>query len=230
MAIDVLFFDAVGTLFGLRHPPGHTYARFAQAAGIAVEPDAVARAFPGAWQGAGAPDYQNAHDEAAREAVDRRWWRGIVQESLTQAGATFSQEALTTCFDALFAHYGTVDPWMVYEETPDILAALQSEYRLAVLSNFDQRLVTVMRALGLANYFEAILYSSALGASKPARLAFEKALAHLGVPATRALHVGDDPHKDAHGASEVGLQSYLLDRPMKDLRGLPRFLTDHDRL
>ena len=41
---------------------------------------------------------------------------------------------------------------------------------------------------------------------------FERALTHLGVPAARALHVGDTPGADAAGAEGLGIDVRIIDR------------------
>jgi putative hydrolase of the HAD superfamily len=226
-----LFLDAVGTLFGLRQSPGATYAAFARRHGMALDAEKVSQAFGHQWRTLGPPQYPAAAAEnpEARETIDRQWWRQLVRHCFTEAASEGAEVDLEShferCFDDLFAHYGTAEPWIVYPETAPVLSQWREEGRqLVVLSNFDRRLRDVMDRLGLTQAVDLICYSSALGASKPSPLAFKRALAQSGATAERTLHIGDDEEKDAHGARAAGLRCFHLQRPDEDLQDAAKHL------
>ena len=54
--------------------------------------------------------------------------------------------------------------------------------------------------------------SGGAGAAKPDGAIFAHALAVLGVEASEALHVGDNPEADYDGARAAGLDALLVDR------------------
>ena len=83
---------------------------------------------------------------------------------------------------------------------------------LAVVSNFDSRLIPLLDGLGLAAFFDAVVCSGEAGAAKPDGAIFTHALAVLGVEASEALHVGDNPEADYDGARAAGLEALLVDR------------------
>lgn len=222
-----LFLDAVGTLIGLKERPGQLYARFAEKHGIAVEAAELARHFGPAWKGAAPPDYTHAKCLEAREAVDRAWWSTIVRETFHAAGATPTAETFQACFDEIFAHYGTAAPWTIFPDTLAVLPRLRIQgYQLVVLSNFDQRLLQVMDLLELSPLVDEILYSSSLGACKPAPEAFTRALKHTGSQSETTLHVGDDPNTDGLGAAAAGLRFFHIQRPEIDLQDLESHLRE----
>ncbi len=217
-AATTLLLDAVDTLFGLREPPAHTYAAFARRHGIAVETEAVTAAFGRCWGSIEPPRYGEAisEDPEARERVDRAWWRDLVRRCLIGAGAELrdSEASFDACFEALFLHYGTAEPWRVYTGTLDVLKRWRDEGRQrVVLSNFDRRLPAVMDALELTTAVDHILYSSVLGASKPDPRAFARALEIVGADPARTVHVGDDARTDGRGAATAGLRFLHLRRP-----------------
>ncbi len=234
MAIRTLFLDAVGTLFGLRQTPGQTYADFAQRHGIHVDPEKAAAAFLQSWKTASPPVYtvEDGRAEEAppesRERVDRLWWLAIVRNCLEAAAIDDDvpeDSAVERCFDEIFAHYGTAQPWRVYSDTVEVLPRLRrGGFRLVVLSNFDARLNAVMDSLGLTPLVDQILYSSALGACKPSPVAFERALNAANTTPAEALHVGDDPKTDGQGAAAAGLPFFHLERPGNDLHSLAQHL------
>jgi HAD superfamily hydrolase (TIGR01509 family) len=110
--------------------------------------------------------------------------------------------------DRLYSVYGATWPQYVrlYQEVPSVLEALRGRYRLAIVSNGDgpeQR--KKIAPLGLDADFPIVCISGELGARKPERAIFEHALEGLGVPASRAIHIGDDVHADVEGARDAGL-------------------------
>ena len=220
-----LFLDAVGTLFGLRESPGHLYSRVAKHHGIQVHPDDLAKHFGAIWKGAAPPDYGAAPDAAAREAIDQAWWRSIVHKTFRVSEASPLDTTFEAGFDEIFGIYGTVAPWKVYPDTLEVLPRLREQgHRLVVLSNFDQRLETVMDALGLRHLVDQILYSSSLGACKPSPEAFSRALAKSGSTRETTLHIGDDLDTDGRGAAAAGLPFFHLRRPEIDLKDLESHL------
>lgn len=64
---------------------------------------------------------------------------------------------------------------------------------------------------GLADLFEAIVISGEVGVRKPDPAIFTKALEQLGVSASSALHVGDDPERDVDAARKAGLSAAWIE-------------------
>jgi putative hydrolase of the HAD superfamily len=60
---------------------------------------------------------------------------------------------------------------------------------------------------GLADRLDAVVFSSDIGIRKPRPEIFRRALGDLGVPAERALFVGDRLVADVRGARDVGMQT-----------------------
>ena len=79
-------------------------------------------------------------------------------------------------------------------------------HRLAVVSNFDYTPTArmVLEREGVADLFETILVSDAVGWRKPAPRIFEQALQAMGLTPSAALFVGDRADIDVVGAQGVG--------------------------
>jgi putative hydrolase of the HAD superfamily len=150
---------------------------------------------------------------------DRGWWRTLVHHVVEEAGAPagFNRDRY---FDELYEEFTRPGVWELYPEVREVLGQLAGRFRLGIISNFDRRLRTILRLLGLGNAFEVIAISSEVGADKPDPWIFERALALAGVHPGEALHVGDDAECDWEGAERAGLSTYRLDRPANDLRGV----------
>jgi putative hydrolase of the HAD superfamily len=75
----------------------------------------------------------------------------------------------------------------------------------------------LMRTLGLAKHFDAMLYSAALGAAKPDALFYERAQAKLPVAAPDEVIFLDDIAKNVEAAAAFGWRASHF-RDVADLR------------
>ena len=207
--IRAVTFDAAGTLIAPREPVGVTYARTARRFGVEVQAPAVDVAFRRAFAAA-PPLAFPAAAPADVPRLERAWWHDVVGRSL---GLDLDAAVLDPCVDALLAHYARADAWHIYPDVAPALATLRRRgLALGVVSNFDGRLPTLLRDLGIASAFSTIVWSSRAGAAKPATGIFAVAAAALAVPPASLLHVGDDPDLDVGGARAAGSEGWLVDR------------------
>jgi putative hydrolase of the HAD superfamily len=110
--------------------------------------------------------------------------------------------------------------WRLYPEVTEVLEALAARAELGVITNFDGRFRAIADELGITRYFRHTVISSEVGADKPDRVIFQRAVEMAGVSPGEALHAGDDPVCDWQGAADAGLQVFRLDRPRNSLRDL----------
>ena len=94
------------------------------------------------------------------------------------------------------------------------------ELKLGVISNFDGRLHGILDDLGIMSCFDLVVSSSDVGVWKPSPEIFEVALRRAECNARHALHVGDEPAADWHGAGRAGMQVFELQRPEVSLADL----------
>jgi len=106
-----------------------------------------------------------------------------------------------------------------YRPFPDVLPTLRSLRRwgktLAVVSNWDPALPTLLAQVGLAEFFAFILPSAEIGVEKPDGRIFSVALQRLGLEPQEVVHIGDSYEADVVGARAVGITPILLDREDK---------------
>ena len=112
-----------------------------------------------------------------------------------------------------------------------MLQALRSAgLRLAVVSNWDSRLPSLLERLEMLHFFDVLAVSHLEGCEKPHPRLFRRALNALGIAPHEALHVGDVPELDWAGARAAGCAARLVDRrgrlapgwrALKDLSALP---------
>jgi putative hydrolase of the HAD superfamily len=209
MPVEAVTLDAAGTLIAAAEPVGRTYARSAARHGIALAADDAERNFREAL--AAAPPLAFPGADARRLAEhERAWWRAVVRRAFGPAVHAASFDA---CFAELFAHYGRPEAWRVFPEVPATLRLLRARgLRLAVVSNFDARLLPVLAGLGLDSLLDLVVHSSAEGVAKPRPAIFLGALGALGVSPAAALHAGDGLVADVEGARSAGMAAVLVDR------------------
>jgi putative hydrolase of the HAD superfamily len=216
--MDVLCFDAVGTLFTTREPIGVTYARHGTRHGLRLDPARLEAGFRTAFGAAPPLAFPDATADDL-ERHERAWWHRVVSQTFAAAGNATLPQGL---FEDLFAHYGTAAAWRCFDETRSALTTLRGRgHRLCIISNFDSRLPPLAAALGLSDVVDAIITSTGARAAKPAPAIFRAALVMLGVPPAAALHVGDDPSADVDGALAAGMRAVLIKRGGGPTRAMP---------
>lgn len=209
---QIIFLDAVGTLFGVRGTVGEIYSRFANAVGVSVDPEILNQTFMDSFLTAPEAAFPEV-EESEIPAQEFVWWQAIAQRSFTQAGVFHQFADFAAFFPPLFDHFATAEPWVVYPEVPQVLAQWQQQgIELGLISNFDSRLYQVLDALNLGDFFTSVTISTVVGAAKPHRDIFTAALAKHRCLPQNALHIGDSWQDDYQGAIAVGLQSIWLNR------------------
>ncbi len=196
--IKAITFVAGGTLIEPWPSVGHVYAEVSERHGTRVSPDELNRRFVSAWRTRKNFDYSS---KAWAELVDEVFF-GLTTELPSR-----------TFFDELYERFAQADTWRVFDDVEPTLRALRKrEIRLAVLSNWDERLRPLLEELELGQWFEEVYISLEMGWAKPDERIFEAAAKGLGLAGDEILHVGDSLKEDVRGASNAGWQSRHLVR------------------
>ncbi len=197
--IKAVCFDVGGTLIDPWPSVGHIYAEVARKHGIRnVSPQELDLRFTQVWNTRQGFDY--SRDDWA-ELVDRTF------------GELAPIPPSQTFFDELWARFDQPNAWRVYDDVmPTIKTLTERGFKLAIISNWDQRLRPLLGRLGLSRHFDPIVISFEVGTRKPSPGIFAIAAAMLKLPARAILHVGDNPEEDFAGARAAGFSALLLDR------------------
>ena len=213
--VRVVFFDAAETLFHVNGSVADIYLRHAVQFGYQPKPDSITlitEAFRRAFHDAPAPVFA-ASESAQIKQSERLWWFDIVHNVFYRVGMF---ERFDEFFEHVFGVFAEPASWKLYPEVPPTLATLRSRgLELGIVSNFDSRLFSVLRGLGIADLFDTVTISSLAHAAKPSPKIFELALEQHAVDPGEAMHVGDNMRDDVEGATKAGLQAVLLARQGK---------------
>jgi putative hydrolase of the HAD superfamily len=88
---------------------------------------------------------------------------------------------------------------------------------------------TKLEAMGLREFFSVVLISEEVGIRKPDARIFMMGLDGLGVDASDAVFVGDNPELDIAGARGVGMRAIWLNSDQEEIEGVQR-ITSFDQL
>jgi 2-haloacid dehalogenase len=146
--------------------------------------------------------------EAAAEAGPYRRYRAVLAAVLAGFGARLGFAPSAEEREAFAASVGQ---WPPFPDTVEALQALGRRYRLVVLSNVDDDLFA-QSARHLATDFAAVITAQQVGSYKPDRRNFRFALARLGAPPARVLHVAQSLFHDIAPAKELGLTAVWVNR------------------
>jgi putative hydrolase of the HAD superfamily len=206
--VRAVLFDAGDTLFRVRGSVGHAYATVAARHGVIVVPRDMEARFRAAFRQMPPLAFPDTPPDELPQR-EYAWWRQVV--SRVFRGERFVD--FEAFFHELFAYFADAAAWELFPDTRPALAALRARgLRLAVVSNFDGRLLSICRGLGIADTFDVIVMSARAGFAKPDACIFDVALRGLGIGPGEVLHVGDSAREDVAGAQAAGLRALLVER------------------
>ncbi len=208
----VIFFDAVGTLFGIRGSVGEVYREIALEFGIDIAAESLESAFRASFKHSSPPTFPGVKAEDIPQQ-EFSWWRGIVLSTFAQVNGLEQFADFELFFARLYEYFAEAKPWYIYRDVvPTLKYWQQQEVSLGIISNFDTRLFQVLKLLDLEHFFASITISSLSGAAKPDSKIFITALAKHDCYPAEAWHIGDSKSEDYQGAKEVGIKSWWLHR------------------
>jgi putative hydrolase of the HAD superfamily len=205
----VILFDAAGTLF---HPtPSYEKIYKAVLAECRIEKSdqevdqlfiSILRKFN-----------ERAESEPSFELLPKLWTEAFIEELGASADSQRLSEKLNTAINQT--------KMGIAQSTEDICLQLRDRgYQLGIVSNWNGILSDFIRDQDLLPYFETIITSIDVGASKPRKEIFDAALRDLDLEASKTVFVGASYAADMVGAEKAGLHRILYDPKFRELRAL----------
>lgn len=228
---EVIFLDAVGTLFGVRDSVGAIYSCVAHQFGVDVPAHLLNQSFRDSFRASPLPAFPGVAI-ADIPQQEYQWWRTIAAQTFTQAGVFEQFTNFDAFFADLYAVFASAEAWVLYPDVrPTLEAWCDLGIQLGIVSNFDSRLYAVLTALDLSDYFTTVTISTLAGVAKPNSQIFAIALDKAGSP-HRAWHIGDSYTDDYQGAIAAGLRGIWLKRhdDSVPMRSIPEEVAAHDQI
>ncbi|NCR97117.1 MAG: HAD-IA family hydrolase [Microcystis aeruginosa L311-01] len=209
---QVIFLDAVGTLFGVKGSVGGIYSQIAADFGVEVVAESLEQSFSAIFPTS--PPLAFPDVELAQiPELEYRWWRSLTGAVFNNLGYLERFPDFEAFFGELYHHFATAEPWVLYEDVIPALRLWQIQgIELGIISNFDSRIYQVLAELGLEYFFRSITISSQTGAAKPDPEIFQIALEKHDCSPAQAWHIGDSKKEDYQGAKALGIEAFLIKR------------------
>jgi REG-2-like HAD superfamily hydrolase len=218
--LRLVTFDVTETLLNFRVPPAEKYAEVGAQFGVFVDPNAISANLKTQWR-----YMSSSHPNFGRNTGLgwEKWWKQLVGQAFqdTVKCNTLNVSILDAIGEQLIEQYKTCECWEAVEGAKELLTYLNAlGIPVGVISNNDERLETVLKAMELHQYFQFIITSYCAGFEKPDSRIFNLALCQLGnrsIKPNEALHIGNTPEADYAGAVKAGWNAALVHQNAKDV-------------
>lgn len=210
----VITVDAAGTLIRPWPSVGAVYAKTAREFGLSVQDEEVDQRFYEVFG-------KVQKDRKITSGEEKDFWRQVVLAVFEPHAADRNLDSL---FEELWELFARGEHWRLAEGAKEVLGQLKDRgYRLAVLSNNDSRLRSVLEDLGIDSLFEKIFISSEMGVEKPEPEIFREVEKSFGEEPSSFLHLGDSYSRDFEGAQRAGWKALLFGKPIIEKRQITAF-------
>jgi 2-haloacid dehalogenase len=193
-AFDVLTFDCYGTLIDWEAGLWASLAPVFQAHQVTIAPEQALELY--------------GEFEAAAEAGAYCDYKTILRTALNGIGTRLGFTPTPAERDAFS---WAVKDWPAFPDSPGALQALQTKYRLGIISNIDDDLFALSNQR-LQAQFDWIVTAQQVQSYKPSVRNFRAAFARIGVPPHRILHVAQSLFHDIVPAKSLGLATVWVNR------------------
>ena len=209
---DYVFLDAGYTLFTANPSPPTFYHQVCVRHGVDITKEQMFEAMRDAWIETALPQLSDPDaDLSCSDEEDRQWWWDYDCDIFRRLG--IPEDKYEAIFEDIYTFFADPGAWELFPDTLESLDKLKAEgFSLAIVSNWNSSLETVVEGLDIAHYFEFMIASAKVGSKKPSPKIFELALEKAGVDPSRAVHVGDTYQADVVGARRAGIRGVMLDR------------------
>jgi 2-haloacid dehalogenase len=191
---SVLTFDCYGTLIDWEAGLRAAFANVFAAHRITIDDEQLLRHF--------------AENESALEHGPFIEYKAVLRGVLEAIGKVYGFHPTP---DELDRFANSVGDWPPFPDSGPSLRALQSRYKLVVISNVDDDLFA-RSAEKLGVTFDDVITAQQLRSYKPSLGNFRAALARIGVPRERVLHVAQSLYHDIAPAKALGWSAVWVNR------------------
>jgi len=153
-----------------------------------------------------------------------RSYRDVLRMSIAAAKAQHFLSYDSDDNQILVSHLLKISP---FAEVPNILTRLQSKYRIGVISNTDDDIISgSLETLGVS--LDYVITAQQAGAYKPNLRLFQYAHAKMGVSAAETIHVAASQELDISVCATIDIRSIWVNRrgEKKDDRWTPIWVVE----
>jgi 2-haloacid dehalogenase len=204
LAFKLISFDVFGTLVSVRESSYDCFRSILRDSG---RTDVDVKAFWEYWEDRNIAHYWEPY----------RSYKAICELSLAEAFEHFGIDGRATLIQRYFDAFGT---FVCYRDVRPTLEALNRRYKLAVVSNIDDDLLS---ATPLPRAFDLICTAERARGYKPDGTLFRYLIARSGLSKEEIFHAGQSQFTDLIGGKPLGLKIAWINRRSIELHpSVPR--------
>ena len=228
--LKLMTFDITNTIIRIKASPGYWYSLAAKDCGVDVDHRSLNQVYGKVWNTM-KQEYPNYGVQ--KGLTSKEWWGEFVARVFLTAGYINDDRVYHQIATNLHGMFTGGTCWETFPQSHSMLENLKERgIRLAVVSNFDERLNSVLESHGLREYFDFLVTSVTSQVDKPHPKIFHSALSLGQVAPHEVGHVGDDVTNDYFGATNVGMKAFLFDPKgklkAKDLKDVDKSCIFHE--
>ena len=187
------------------HQFAKAYKNSAETLGVTLPEADISKRFSVAWEKQEFFDSQQQPAFRTSRRREYKRWKQIVCEVFE--GYTVAEKI----FEDLWLHFGKPSSWRPVAQGCQLLGtAREAGLKVAVASNFDERLLPLAQCVEPLIGIENIFASSEIGWRKPAVEFFRTVESRLCKDPRQLLLIGDDPRLDIAAAQTAGWRSMRI--------------------
>lgn len=206
MAIEIVVFDAVGTIMHPASNVAHAYWQVGARFGSRRSRDEIERRF---WKVFEQANARRGPRLTTSQQAERAFWYEVVSSIFHDVDSDARQSIL----NELWNYFAKPNTWRLYSDVLSSFSLLdQLDIQIAVASNFDERLHGICDNLFTSDLTVQVFESASIGFRKPARQFFDHIRSSLKCPPGRLLMVGDNLTIDVRAAMDSGWHAVHVDR------------------
>ncbi len=210
MATRAVFFDLGGTLLVMRRD--RIFQKVVRDEGRDASEDEIHGAYMGLepwWLSAYSDSSMTSEQtEEAYRHLDQRVFSSLFPDASESEALRVSRLVRVR-----WPEVGKTIPLELYPDVQPTLANLQRRgYSMGLISNATADTERLVKPLGLDRFMSTVVFSGAVGYTKPNPRIFEIAMEKIGCGPGESVHVGDIYEADVVGAKNAGMKGVLIDR------------------
>jgi polyol permease family/HAD superfamily hydrolase (TIGR01549 family) len=182
--IDLVLFDLGGTIYD-----DETYTRALLRAVRQISPGTKEEDFWAVYDGE-----RGRSAGSLRTAIANRFVPGADRAKLVALAKRFWEYPVSS----------------LYPDVKPTLTALALKFKLGLVANSGEAALLALRRDGLDDLFDVVVLADVVGIEKPSEKIFQYALDKAGIPASRAVHVGNRLDSDIRPAKRLGLRTVWI--------------------
>jgi len=205
--ITAVFFDAGNTFLSPCKSIGKIYAQLAKEIGYIFSSEAMDDRISEAWEKhlclKKARNFQCTNDTLIKD------WKHFVRNVLPE---NISANDFDKLFYHIFTRFGEAEFYTLANGFIDTISTLKEmNLQLGLVSNWDNRLLTLLKAFNLYSLFDTLTISYEAGVEKPNTKIYNIACQRIKVLPENALMIGDSINGDIEAPESIGMTGMLYD-------------------